>query len=234
MDMEEGAPLMDDVKSQKSNKSVKSVKSAKSQKKATAVVKPKGRPTPTTADYCECCCCAFQVHDPLSREQRCCFCFPLKAGLFWLVIITFLVVIFECVMLVLMSKNIYYSGWYVFFEFLALTPAFVAVAFCIYYLSDDTKESRSRLQQSFLLVGLAILLMGLVSIIYITGIYEPDRVYNGYGQSAEEGNEEYHYTSETKKEFVYEQIITVLALGGFFLLGSQSAQIYANSYDVAE
>ena len=100
-----------------------------------------------------------------------------------------------------MSKNIYYSGWYVFFEFLALLPAFVAVAFCIYYLSDDTKESRSRLQQSFLLVGLAILLMGLVSIIYITGIYEPDRVYNGYGEINEDSDESHYYSSETKKEF---------------------------------
>jgi hypothetical protein len=59
--------------------------------------------------------------------------------------ISFLLVIFELVQLVLMSKNKYLSGWYVFFEFLALTPAFVAVAFCIYYLADDTKASRSRL-----------------------------------------------------------------------------------------
>jgi|TARA_B110000285_G_scaffold147010_1_gene164066 hypothetical protein len=61
--------------------------------------------------------------------------------------------------------------------------------------------------------------MGIVSIIYITGIYEPDMVFNGYGEINGDG-EETHYSSETKKEYVYEQIITVLALGGFYLLGS--------------
>ena len=62
-DMEENAPLMmDDAKSQKSNKSVKSVKSvksAKSNKGKAPVAKPKGRPDPIAADYCQCCCCGF-------------------------------------------------------------------------------------------------------------------------------------------------------------------------------
>ena len=71
-----------------------------------------------------------------------------------------------------------------------------------------------------MLIGLAILLMGLVSIIYITGVYEPDRVYNGYGEINEDSDESHYYSSETKKEFVYEQIITILGVGGFYLLGS--------------
>ena len=74
--------------------------------------------------------------------------------------------------------------------------------------------------------------MGLVSIIYITGIYEPDRVYIGYGEINEDGDET-HYYSETKKEYVYEQIIIILGVGGFYLFSGQGAQVYANSYDPA-
>ena len=130
--MEENAPLMmDDAKSQKSNKSVKT-------NKGKAAAKPKARPTPTKEDYCSCCCCAFQVHDPTSREQRCWFCFPLKAGIFWLIIISFIFVFFELVLLILMSKNKYFSGWYITFEVLCLLPAFVSVAFFIFYLAEDT------------------------------------------------------------------------------------------------
>ena len=54
-----------------------------------------------------------------------------------------------------------------------------------------------------MLIALSVLLMGLGSIIYITSAYPEDRVYIGYGEINEEG-EETKYTSETKKEFVYE------------------------------
>jgi hypothetical protein len=230
-DIEENAPLMmDDAKSQKSNKSVKSVKSVKSNKGKVAAAKPQGRPKPIKDDFCSCCCCAFQVHDPTSREQKCCFCFPLKAGVFWLIILSFVFVIIQVVLLILMSKNKYLNGWYVFFELLALFPSFVAVAFFIYYLSDDTKASRSKVYTGFLLIALSVLLMGLISIIYITGIYDPDRVYIGYGEINDDGDET-HYYSETKKEYVYEQIIIILGLGGFYAFNAQGAQTYANSFD---
>ena len=138
----------------------------------------------------------------------------------------------ELVLLVLMSKNHYLSGWYVFFELLVLSPTFVAVAFFIYYLAEDTKASRTRVYQGFMLFALSFLLMGLVSIIYITGIYENDRVYIGYGEP-DENSEDSHYYSETKKEYVYEQIIIILGVGGFYLFSGQGAQVYANSYDPA-
>lgn len=128
-------------------------------------------------------------------------------------------VVIELVLLVLMSKNKYYSGGYIFFEVLALLPAFVAVAFFIFYLANDTKDSRSKVYIGFLLIALAVLLMGLVSIIYITGVYDPDRVYIGTG-SIDDNGDETNYTSETKKEYVYEQIIVVLSIGGFYLFSS--------------
>ena len=56
--------------------------------------------------------------------------------------ISFVFVLIEIVLLILMSKNKYYSGGYIFFEVLALLPAFVAVAFFIVYLASDTKDSR--------------------------------------------------------------------------------------------
>jgi hypothetical protein len=73
-----------------------------------------------------------------------------------------------------------------------------------------------------MLIGLAVLLMGIISIIYITAVYPEDRVYLGHGEISEEG-EEVTYSSETKKEFVYEQIIIILAIGGFYLFNGQSA-----------
>jgi len=71
--------------------------------------------------------------------------------------------------------------------------------------------------------------MGLCSIIYITALYDWDVVYIGHGDITEDG-EEVKYSQETKKEFVYEQIIMILAIGGFYLISAQSAQVYANSY----
>merc|ERR1711865_1333439 len=201
MDMEE-APLMMEDKPASQAGSAKS-KTSKASKASKAGAKPKaaapaGPPKPTKDDYCACCCCSIQVSDPNSREQRCCFCFPLKAGIFALIVIAF-----NLVWIVLMSKNKYYSGWYVFFEFLLLFPTFVAVAFFIYYLAGDTKASRGRVTQGFGLFALSVLLMGLASIIYITSAYPEDKVFIGYGEISEEG-EEMRYTSETKKEFVYE------------------------------
>jgi len=71
--------------------------------------------------------------------------------------------------------------------------------------------------------------MGLCSIIYITALYDWDVVYIGHGDITEDG-EEVKYSQETKKEFVYEQIIMILAIGGFYLISAQSAQVYATSY----
>jgi hypothetical protein len=75
--------------------------------------------------------------------------------------------------------------------------------------------------------------MGLCSIIYITGIYEPDVVYVGHGEITDEG-EEVKYSSETKKEYVYEQIIVILAVGGFFGFAGMNAQNYAATYDKSQ
>ena len=198
----EEAPLMMEDKPASQAGSAKS-KTSKASKTGAKPKAPAGPPKPTKDDYCACCCCHIQVSDPNSREHKCCFCFPLKAGIFALIVISFIIVAFELVWLVLMSKNKYYSGWYVFFEFLLLSPTFVGVAFFIYYLAGDTKASRGRVTQGFGLFALAFLLMGLASIIYITAAYPEDRVYIGYGEISEEG-EEMRYTSETKKEFVYE------------------------------
>jgi hypothetical protein len=140
-DMEE-APLMMEEKAASQAGSNKS-KTSKASKKAKAAA-PSGPQKPTHEDFTKCCCCAFQTSDPSSRDQKCCFCFPLKAGIFALIVISFVFVIFEVIWLILMSKNKYYSGWYVFFELLALFPAFVSVAFFIYYLAEDTKASRNR------------------------------------------------------------------------------------------
>ena len=84
-----------------------------------------------------------------------------------------------------------------------------------------------------MIIALSILLMGLVSIIYITSAYEEDRVFIGYGEIDENGDES-HYYSETKKEYVYEQIIQILAVGGFYLMSGSMAQTYANSFEPAE
>jgi hypothetical protein len=150
MDMEE-APLMMEEMDKKSNasKGSKASKASKATAKAPAAEKPAGRPKATRDDFCSCCCCAFQVHDPTSREHKGCFCFPLKATIFWLIIVSFIFVVIELVLLVLLSKNKYYSGWYVFVEFLLLSPTFVGVAFFIYYLAEDTKASRDRVYQGF-------------------------------------------------------------------------------------
>jgi len=216
-DMEEAPLMMDDKPA-----SVAGSQKSKTSKAGKVSAKPAGRPKPTAEDYTKCCCCSFQTSDPTSRDQKCFFCFPLKAGIFALIIISFVFVVFELIWLILMSKNKYYSGWYVFFELLALFPAFVSVAFFIYYLAEDTKASRNRVFQGFMLIALAVFLMGLISIIYITGVYSEDRVYIGYGEINEEG-EEMKYSSETKKEFVYEQIIIVLAICFFYLINGMSA-----------
>ena len=137
MDMEE-APLMMDADSNKSKASKSNKSKTPSKQPAAQEEKPQGRPKPKAEDYCQCCCCAFQVHDPNSRNLKGCFCFPLKATIFWFIILAFIFVVIELVMLVLESKNKYLSGWYVFFEFLFLTPTFVGVAFFIYYLAEDS------------------------------------------------------------------------------------------------
>lgn len=49
----------------------------------------------------------------------------------------------------------------------------------------------------------------------------------------EEG-EEIKYSSETKKEYVYEQIILILALGGFFGISAMNAQVYESTYDKSD
>ena len=103
--------------------------------------KPKnddGRPEPTDEDMCNCCCCSVQCHDPTSRDERCCCCFPLRCGINWIILITFLYVTLEFVTIVMLYLNVYLDWYYPTIILILLVPAFVALAFMLNYWCGDS------------------------------------------------------------------------------------------------
>ena len=112
-----------------------------------------GRPEPIDEDSCSCCCCGCQCHDPTSRDERCCCCFPLKCGINVIILVTLAYVILEFVTVVMLYLNVYHEWYYPTIILILLAPAFVALAFMLNYWCGDSKAARSKMTTSCILLA---------------------------------------------------------------------------------
>ena len=171
------------------------------------------RPEPIEADRCECCCCGCQVHDPTSRESRWCCCFPLKCGIFCVVMTILFLFVFYFVLLMFQFNNIYYDTSYCVICLFLLGALGVAAAFCITYLCKDSKANRANLTTACILVMSWAGALLLWNIIYFCAIYDQDDIYVGYGDNNVDEKPDYdyfsgsgdsNYSKETRTQYVIE------------------------------
>ena len=197
------------------------------------------RPEPTVEDHCSCCCCACQVHDPTSRSERWCCCFPLKCGIFVITSTILFLFIFYFVLLMFQFHNIYYDTSYSVICLLLLGALGVAAAFAITYLCKDSKANRAKLTTACILVMAWAGALCLWNIIYFTCIYDQDDVYVGYGDNNVDEKPDYdyfsgsgdsNYTKETRAQFVIESIATTIVIVASFFYFMTECSKYADSY----
>jgi hypothetical protein len=112
-----------------------------------------GRPEPIDEDSCSCCCCGCQCHDPTSREERCCCCFPLRCGINFIILVTLAYVLLEFVTVVMLYLNVYHEWYYPTIILILLAPAFIALAFMLNYWCGDSKAARSKMTTSCILLA---------------------------------------------------------------------------------
>ena len=206
---------------------------------APAAAETAERPKPEEADYCVCCCCGCQVHDPTSRENRCCCCFPLKCGIFTIVITIFFLFVLYFTLLMFQFYNIYFDTSYCVVCLFLLAALGVACAFAIAYLFNDSKGNRARLVTACILVMAWAGALCLWNIIYITGIYDQDDVYVGYGDNNADEKPDYdyftgsgdsNYAKESRAQWVIESICTTIVIVATFFYFMTECSKYADTY----
>lgn len=141
-----------------------------------------GRPEPTDEDFCNCCCCNCQCHDPTSRKERCCCCFPLRCGINWIILLTFLYVTIVFITIVMLYLNVYHEWWYPTIILILFAPAIVGLAFMLNYWCGDSKAARAKMTTACILIAASAGAIAIWQIIYYTCIWQYDVVYVGYGE----------------------------------------------------
>jgi len=102
------------------------------------------RPEPDEEkDFVDCLgCCKCQCHDPVSRDESCYCCCPLRCGVYAIGSITILLFLSRLFTIVFDFGNIYFDWWFNFINLLLIIPIAVAIVFFISFCLNDSKEAR--------------------------------------------------------------------------------------------
>ena len=149
-------------------------------------------------------------------------------------IATYIYVLFQAAVALVMSRNKYYHDWYVQVLLLLSLPAYYAIYNFTAYILKDGLQTREKLGWSCLMIMLSEVLQGIFKIIYITYCYKYDVVFIGHGHpenSYQAGRKpEGAYIVQSKRENIYGNIIVMIAVCFIYGIWMVYCDIFAASY----
>lgn len=126
-----------------------------------------------------CCCCVCVCEDPETKNQKCCFCLPIKCGVQVIAasIIIITLVQFTEIFYQLLNDDI--EWWYVLVGVGVSIPIIIAFGLTIYFFAEDDDSTRVGMQSAGILVVISVTLLAAWNACYFTLLYDSDKVTTG-------------------------------------------------------
>ena len=203
--MEEQPLMMDEMMSKKSNKSNKS------------------KVEPGT-----CCCCNCACEDEYTKDETCCGCFPVKCGIHFVGILTYVITIIAVVFAFFQFLNEFFPWWYPAVTLLLFIPLILALVFFISFWIKESDGTRGRLIVACILVIVSFALVFLWHLIFIVYFYKGGKeVHIGTGDPDAPDSD---YQTEDKRKYIFveaaEATIIIAIYSYYICFTSRYAALY--------
>jgi amino acid transporter len=151
-----------------------------------------------------CCCCICQCSTKKTEDLSCCGCFPIKCGLVTIGGFTFAVTLFLLIEIfyMLLVEDIHW--WYVLVALVLCVPLIIACTFFIFFFSNDTDDSRSRLYVAQILAIITYVLVAVWNTVYFLAFFKSDTVTYGTPEAG--------YYKQSKKQYIFFSIFIAAIL----------------------
>eukprot|EP00355_Strombidium_rassoulzadegani_P002871 CAMPEP_0168611500 /NCGR_PEP_ID=MMETSP0449_2-20121227/2394_1 /TAXON_ID=1082188 /ORGANISM="Strombidium rassoulzadegani, Strain ras09" /LENGTH=173 /DNA_ID=CAMNT_0008651957 /DNA_START=68 /DNA_END=586 /DNA_ORIENTATION=+ len=141
-----------------------------------------------------------------SRDPKFLFCFSMKCAVIFFGVYILFDLLIECALAYFISQNEYLDEPYEIFYYvyiILLLPLFIsATLFMLYFCERDGSYERNKLSLAVFLAFISSLLIFIWIVVYVCFIYQFEDVYIGFGERAEEGQEETNYSKISKTDYI--------------------------------
>jgi len=172
----------------------------------------------------ECCCCFCGCSNELTEGVKCCFCFPIKAGVVIIGIFIAIIVFAQFLTAYWQYMNATVPWWKPTVTLVLLSPAVVSLCFFIGWYTKDCTRTRATLTAAVIQGITSYLLILVWQIIYFFAIEKKDFVGSGFGDDLS------GYTYQSKKRFIYFQLAWAVLAVAFYILAITAVRAYVNCY----
>lgn len=159
-----------------------------------------------------CCCCICQCSTKKTEDLSCCGCFPIKCGLVTIgaLTLTLTLVLLVEIFYMLLVEDIHW--WYVLVALVLCVPLIIGTCFWIFFFSNDTDASRSRLYVAIMFTIITVILLAIWNTWYFLQFFK--------GEQVTYGTPEAGYYNQSKKQYIFFSLFIaaiIAALWAYFL-----------------
>merc|ERR1711935_758167 len=172
----------------------------------------------------DCCCCLCGCSNELTEGVKCCFCFPIKAGVVLIGICVSIIVFAQFLTAYWQFMNATTPWWKPVVTLVLLAPAVVSLCFFIGWYTKDCTRTRSTLTPAVIQGLTSYVLILIWQVIYFFAIEKKDQVGSGFGDDLS------GYSYQSKKRFIYFQLGWGIVAVSFYILAISAIRSYVNCY----
>jgi len=155
-----------------------------------------------------CCCCVCVCEDDATKDEKCCFCFPIKCGVSGIAASIFLVGIIQFWEIFYQLLNDKIDWWYVAVGVALSIPLVIGWGMTVYWLAEDNDGTRVALQSAGILLIISVALVACWNAAYFALLYKSDEV--------AAGNDGIGYITTTSKQQVVFSLWIAAVVCAFF------------------
>jgi len=172
----------------------------------------------------DCCCCLCGCSNELTEGVKCCFCFPIKAGIVLVGLIVAIIVFAQFMTAYWQFMNATTPWWKPVVTLVLLSPAVISLCFFIGWYTKDCTRTRATLTAAVIQGLTSYVLILIWQIIYFFAIEKKDFVGSGFGDDLSV------YSYQSKKRFIYFQLGWAVLAVSFYILAITAVRAYVNCY----
>jgi hypothetical protein len=126
-----------------------------------------------------CCCCVCVCEDEETKDQKCCFCLPIKCGVQIIAASIIIITLVQFIEIFYQLLNDDIEWWYVLVGVAVSIPIIIAFGLTIYFFAEDDDSTRVGMQSAGILVVISVALLAAWNACYFTLLYKSDKVTTG-------------------------------------------------------
>merc|ERR1711990_270919 len=147
-----------------------------------------------------CCCCVCVCEDEETKDQKCCFCLPIKCGVQIIAASIIIITLVQFIEIFYQLLNDEIEWWYVLVGVAVSIPIIIAFGLTIYFFAEDDDSTRVGMQSAGILVVISVALLAAWNACYFTLLYKSVKDWLEANPEKKEGDDETEPLNKDKEK----------------------------------